>query len=211
VARIAALARSAGVPILVDGAHAPGHIPLDVPALHADWYTGNAHKWLFAPRGCGLLWTAPRRQNLTRPAVLSHGIDQGYTAAFDWIGTRDPTPWLCFETAALAHDDFGGRKLMADNKSLAAVAAQRLAAALDAHVTAPDAMRGAMAAFLLENCRATDESAAAIRRTLWERDRIIAPVYCFAGRLCFRVSAQLYNGTRDYEALARVGKNRSRG
>jgi isopenicillin-N epimerase len=207
VARIAALARSAGVPILVDGAHAPGHIALDVPALGVDWYTGNAHKWLFAPRGCGLLWTAPGRQNLTRPPVLSHGTDHGYTAAFDWIGTRDPSPWLCFETAALAHDDFGGRSLMADNRSLAASAVQELAAALGARVTAPEEMRGAMAAFVLENCPATDESAAAIRRTLCERDRIIVPVYSIAGQLCFRVSAQLYNRPRDYEALARAGRD----
>ncbi len=128
VLRIAALARAAGVPVLIDGAHVPGQLEVDVPATAADWYTGNAHKWLFAPRGCGVLWTAPARQETTRPAVLSHGTDQGYAAAFDWIGTRDPSPWLCFESAALAHDAFGGRALMARNRELADCAARELAA-----------------------------------------------------------------------------------
>src|SRR5436305_342447 len=66
-------AHAAKVPVLVDGAHAPGQIALDVPDIGADWYTGNAHKWFFAPRGCGVLWTARQWQEITRPAVLSHG------------------------------------------------------------------------------------------------------------------------------------------
>src|SRR5205085_2558640 len=119
VSQIAKAARAARVSLLVDGAHAPGQIPLDVPSLGADWYTGNAHKWLFAPRGCGLLWTRTERQAMTRPAVLSHGTDQGYAAAFDWIGTRDPSPWLAFEAAAQAHDGFGGEALMVRNRMLA--------------------------------------------------------------------------------------------
>ncbi|HEY1962767.1 MAG TPA: aminotransferase class V-fold PLP-dependent enzyme, partial [Rhizomicrobium sp.] len=64
IAEIVQTARAAGVPVLVDGAHAPGQVELDVPALGADWYTGNAHKWFFAPRGCGLLWTAPQWQEI---------------------------------------------------------------------------------------------------------------------------------------------------
>ena len=204
VQRIAALARSAGIPVLVDGAHAPGQIALDVPALDADWYTGNAHKWLFAPRGCGLLWTAPSRQELTRPAVLSHGTDQGYLAAFDWIGTRDPSPWLCFDAAALAHDGFGGAGLMARNKELAELAARELSTALAARVTAPQSMRAAMAAFVLEDFLATDETAAALRHELSARHRIMVPISSFAGRLCFRISAQIYNDVSDYEALATV-------
>src|SRR5438270_811301 len=59
VADLVSLARSHGVPVLIDGAHAPGQIELDVPSLGADWYTGNCHKWLFAARGCGFLWVRP--------------------------------------------------------------------------------------------------------------------------------------------------------
>jgi isopenicillin-N epimerase len=202
VRRIAASARSRCVPVLIDGAHAPGQLALDVPRLAADWYTGNAHKWLFAPRGCGLLWTAPERQATTRPAVLSHGADQGYTEAFDWIGTRDPTPWLCFEAGAGAHDHFGGSRLMAKNHALANLGTQTLSNALGARVTAPDRLRGSMASLILEGRSFHDDAVEALRRGLWERHGITVPVFAFAGRLCLRISAQIYNKPSDYEALA---------
>ncbi|HEX3666697.1 MAG TPA: aminotransferase class V-fold PLP-dependent enzyme [Rhizomicrobium sp.] len=204
VRRIAALARSAGIPILVDGAHAPGQIALDVPALGVDWYTGNAHKWLFAPRGCGLLWTTPVRQEVTRPAVLSHGTDEGYVAAFDWVGTRDPSAWLCFESAGQTHDDFGGADLMARNRQLAALAANELSAALDARTAAPAAMRAAMTTLVLEDRPVTEETAAAIRRTLSDNHRVMVPVHGFGGKLCFRISAQLYNRLDDYRKFAQI-------
>ncbi|HEX3432178.1 MAG TPA: aminotransferase class V-fold PLP-dependent enzyme [Rhizomicrobium sp.] len=204
VRRIAEAAGAAGVPIFVDGAHAPGQIALDVPSLGVDWYTGNAHKWLFAPRGCGVLWTHPARQAMTRPVVLSHGTDQGYTAAFDWIGTRDPSPWFCFETAALAHDAFGGAALMAGNRRLADEVAGELSAELDARIAGPSAMRGSMAALrLMEGCE-DPEKAAAYRRRLASEHRIMVPVYAFAGALWLRISAQIYNVPGDYRGLARA-------
>ena len=204
VQRIAAVARAAGVPILVDGAHAPGQISLDVPALGADWYTGNAHKWQFAPRGCGVLWTAADRQEVTRPAVLSHGTDEGYTAAFDWVGTRDPSAWLCFEKAALAHDGFGGPELMRRNTSLAALAAGELSDVFHARVTAPESMRAAMAALVLEDCPATEQVALALRHLLSQSHRIMVPVHALGGQLSFRVSAQIYNSPEDYQRFAEV-------
>jgi isopenicillin-N epimerase len=204
VRRITERARAAGVPVLVDGAHAPGQIALDVPSLGADWYTGNAHKWLFAPRGCGVLWTHPRRQGMTRPAILSHGTDQGYRAAFDWIGTRDPSPWFCFETAARAHDGFGGEALMAGNRMLAAEAAEEMASALGAAIAGPASMRSSMAALLLKpNCD-DPERAAAYRRRLASEHRIMVPVSVFAGALWLRISAQIYNAPDDYRRLATV-------
>jgi isopenicillin-N epimerase len=202
VERVAAIARAAGVPILVDGAHAPGQLVLDVPSLGVDWYTGNAHKWLFAPRGCGLLWTAPGYQAMTRPAVLSHGTDQGYAAAFDWIGTRDPSPWLCFETAALAHDTFGGDRLIVRNRELAARAAVELAEELGARVAGTEETRGAMAAFLLDGRSGSPENATAIRQALSHDHRIVVPVYVFVEKLWLRISAQIYNTTSDYQRLA---------
>jgi isopenicillin-N epimerase len=202
VQRIAGIARAAGVPLLVDGAHAPGQIALDAPSLGADWYTGNAHKWMFAPRGCGILWTRPERQAVTRPAVLSHGTDQGYTEAFDWIGTRDPSPWLSFEAAALAHDGFGGEALMADNRGLAAKGAEEIAAALSAKIAGAAAMRVSMAALLLRVNYDSVDGAAVYRRKLAAEHRIMAPIYVFAGALWLRVSAQIYNTPEDYGRLA---------
>ncbi|HEX3810813.1 MAG TPA: aminotransferase class V-fold PLP-dependent enzyme [Rhizomicrobium sp.] len=200
VARIVEAAHRIGIPVLVDGAHAPGQIALDVPALKADWYTGNAHKWLFAPKGCGLLWTAPQQQAVTRPTVLSHGAFEGYTQAFDWIGTRDVTPWLCLQAAATAHAGFGGPHLMARNKALSDRAAERLAAEFRASPSAPAAMRAAMASLAfgpLEN-----REPAVLRRRLLEEFGLVAPVHGFGGQLWVRISAQVYNEEADYSRLA---------
>lgn len=204
VRQIAERARAAGIPVLVDGAHAPGQIGLDVPSLGVDWYTGNAHKWLFAPRGCGVLWTRPERQAITRPAVLSHGTDQGYTSAFDWIGTRDPSAWFSFEAAALAHDSFGGESLKADNRVLAAEAAEETASALGAAIAGPRSMRGSMASLLLKPNYDDAAGAARWRGTLAHEHRIMVPVYVFAGALWLRISAQIYNSPDDYRRLATV-------
>ncbi|MEP6505805.1 MAG: aminotransferase class V-fold PLP-dependent enzyme, partial [Betaproteobacteria bacterium] len=86
--------RARGVPVLVDGAHAPGAIALDIAALGADWYVGNLHKWAFAPRACALLWVAPAQRASLHPPVISWGLDEGLTHEFDWTGTRDPSAVL---------------------------------------------------------------------------------------------------------------------
>jgi isopenicillin-N epimerase len=198
VRQIVDLAHKAGVPVLVDGAHAPGQVPLDVPGIGADWYTGNAHKWLFVPRGCGILWTAPSRQPETLPAILSHGTDQGYTEAFDWVGTRDVTPWLSFEAGALAHEAFGGAALMDRNRRLASEGANILAEALNAIPSAPPAMRPAMASLRIGDSAVEPGTADSLRQALVREYGVVAPVHAFDGNLWLRISAQVYNEIDDY-------------
>ena len=106
---IVALCHSAGVPVLVDGAHAPGQIPLDLRAIGADWYVGNCHKWLCAPKGCGFLWAAPERQADLHPVTISHGYGKGFLAEFDWTGTADRSAVLCVAAAIDFHQRLGGR------------------------------------------------------------------------------------------------------
>ncbi|HEY8697424.1 MAG TPA: aminotransferase class V-fold PLP-dependent enzyme, partial [Rhizomicrobium sp.] len=192
-----------GIAVLIDGAHAPGQVPLEVPAIGADWYTGNAHKWFFAPKGCGLLWTHPSRQEITRPAVLSHGTEQGYIQAFDWIGTRDTTPWLSFDASSRAHEMLGGASLIARNQALAAEAAELLADSLSAPISAPASMRGAMASLCLDPLGGDPEAARLLRLAL-RKTGIVAPVSAFAGGLWIRISAQIYNEIGDYRRCART-------
>ncbi len=73
-AEIARMAKERGCAVFIDRAHAPGMIDLDVPAIGADWYTGNAHKWLCGPRGCGVLWSSPEWQDRTHPVTISQGV-----------------------------------------------------------------------------------------------------------------------------------------
>src|SRR5260221_1768433 len=99
VAEIAALARARGALVLVDGAHAPGQVDLDLPALAPDWYTGNCHKWLYAPRGCAFLWSRQDRKAMIHPRAISHPYGCGFTDEFPYAGTTDFSPWLSLGSA----------------------------------------------------------------------------------------------------------------
>ena len=145
VAALARVCRDAGARVLVDGAHGPGMLDLDVPALQADWVTGNAHKWLFAPRGCALLWATKEAQRDLHPTVISHGFEQGFVNEFDWTGTRDPTAWLAVPAALDFYRSMGDSALRARNRALAIAAGEMLAQRWGTETGAPAAMAGAMA------------------------------------------------------------------
>ena len=205
VERLVEQARRRNIPVFIDGAHVPGQLPLDVTGIGADWYTGNAHKWYFAPKGCGLLWTAPARRAETHPGVTSHGYGAGYTREFDWTGTRDPTAWLCFPAAAQAHDGFGGEALMSRNMALAKDAGQMLSHYFQATVSGVPDMQCAMTSLRLRP-RGTLEEALKLRRSLSTDHHIEVVISAFADALWLRISANIYNEMADYEKLAPVLK-----
>ena len=197
------LSRAAGALVLIDGAHAPGMISLDVPAVGADWYTGNCHKWLMAPKGSAFLWAAPERQADTHPLVISHGFGQGFTAAFDWVGTRDPSAWLSVPAAINFHERLGGVRLRKRNAALAREQATLLAKTWGTERGAPDPLTGSMAAVRLPPSEpVTPERAWELRRKLFDDHRIEVPITAFAGALWARISAHAYNRPADYARLA---------
>ncbi len=192
-----------GVPVLVDGAHAPGQVPLDLAAIGADWYAGNLHKWYFAPTGTGFLHAPAARQAGLHPAVISHGLDEGFAAEFDWTGTRDFSGWLAAADAMALHDRLGGASLMTRNAALVREGAALVAAALGT-ATAPPCLPGAMALVALPPaCGNSVAEALAMRQLLIAR-RIDVPVTCLGGRLHLRLSAHVWNGIADFERLARA-------
>lgn len=203
VAEIARRAHERGVPVLVDGAHAPGAIPLDIESLGADWYTGNLHKWGWAPRSSGILWAHPERQAGLHPAVISWGLDQGFTAEFDLLGTRDPSPFLAAPAAIALMREFGLEAVMHWNHRLAWDAARLLTEAFGTALACPETMVGTMATVPLpERCGAGPDDAARLRDALLFEDRIEAQVHAKDGRLWMRVSAQVYNELGDFERFA---------
>ena len=203
VEEIVALCRKRGVPILVDGAHVPGQLPLDLEALGADWYVANLHKWAFAPRSAGFLWAPPHRQTGLHPAVISWGLDAGFTHEFDWCGTRDVTPWLSAPAGFEYLESLGESALRQWNHALAWGGAHVLAARLGTEFATPESMIAFMASVPLpESLGSTGDDATRLRDALWYEDRIEAPILTREGRLWVRICGQVYNEPADYEALA---------
>lgn len=219
IAELAAALAARGVDVLVDGAHGPGMLPLDLAALGdagVSFYTGNFHKWVCAPKGAGLLWARRDRQAGLHPAVISHGFNAAqpaspFLAEFDWVGTDDPTPWLCVPVAwrcleALVPGGWPG--IRARNRALVLAARALLARALGIPLPAPDAMIGSLASLPLPPGRGeppvTPLYADPLQDVLLSRYRIEVPLPPWPAppsRL-LRISAQIYNRIEEYEALA---------
>ena len=219
VERLVPALRERGVETLVDGAHAPGMVPLDLEAMGVAYYTGNAHKWLCAPKGSGFLWVRSDRREAIRPTITSHGANDRrrdrarYLLEFDWVGTADPTPYLSIPVAldAMGSMDPGGwPAVMAANHELAVAASRHLASVLRQPRAAPEDMLGSMAAVPLPG-PASDDRAKHLQSQLVEA-RIEAPVVAWpvpAARgdidrpelVLVRVSAQRYVELEDVERL----------
>jgi isopenicillin-N epimerase len=203
VAEIAATCRGARVPLLVDGAHAPGAIELNISKLGVDWYTGNLHKWAHAPHTSGILWTAPDRQSSTHPVVISWGLDQGYTTEFDLVGTRDPSAHLAAPEGIAFMRDLGLDAMRAYNHELAWEAAQMLSSRFATPIGKPESMVGTMITIPLPaRTGSSRDDSVRLRDALLFEDKIEVQLHAWRDRLWVRVSAQVYNELRDIERLA---------
>ena len=211
-----------GIDTLVDAAHAPGMVPVDVDGLGAAYWTANGHKWLCGPKGSAVLWARADRRDRIHPLVVSHGANDPLTdrtrfrAEFDWVGTQDPTPFLALPVAiewmaASAPGGGGWPEVMAANHALAIGARDRIAAALGVTPPAPDSMLGSMAALPVPGL--TDDAAArTLGRTLELEDHIQVPLGGWPVRAAWtrdgpdkvliRISAQRYNEVEDFDRLA---------
>jgi isopenicillin-N epimerase len=201
LATMVAAFRDAGVPVLVDGAHGPGHVPLDMAAIGADYYVGNGHKWWMGAKGAGFLWAAPQHQAGLHPTIISHGYGSGFLAEFDWTGTRDWSAALALSNAIAFHNRLGGTALMDSNRALARAAAEKLAARFATRTASPADLEGAMSLVELPfGGPATDERALALRHMFYDLGCDI-PIHMLAGTIWLRLSAQAYNLSSDYDRL----------
>ena len=212
---IAALA-ARGVEVLVDGAHAPGMVPLDLRALGATYYSGNCHKWLCAPKGSAFLWVRRDRHADVHPVTISHGANavrpgrSRFRLEFDWTGTCDPTAWM---TVPKAIDYIGSLlpggwpAVMQRNRALALEARRLLCAAAGTPPPCPDEMLGSLASVVLPDGLTTEimwRQPDPIQRRLYDAWHIEVPVMSWpaAPKRLIRVSAQLYNTLDHYTRLA---------
>ncbi len=210
-----------GIDTLVDGAHAPGMVPLELDELGAAYYTGNGHKWLCGPKGTGFLWVRADRRDRIHPSIVSHGANATRTdrprfrLEFDWVGTGDPSGVLTLPTAIdwMAGLDPGGwPAVMAANRALALEARDRLIRAVGGTEPAPPALIGSMTAVALPGPQ-SDEDAQELHRLLFDEDQIEVPVVPFPvpgargspkdppRSVLVRVSAQRYNDPGDIDQL----------
>jgi len=205
VAEIAAICRKRGVAVLVDGAHGPGAIPVDISALGVDWYSGNLHKWAWSPRSSGVLWANPDQQTSLHHTVISWGLDQGIIPEFDWPGTRDPTPHLCAPAGIAYMRELGIEAVQRYNHELAWNAGREMAGRFKSKVHASEEMIGTMISVALpETLGSSPEDAATLREALLFEDRIEVHMYSWKERVYLRISAQIYNEMADVERLIRA-------
>ena len=194
-----------GIQVLVDGAHGPGMLPLQIEALNATWYAGNCHKWLGTPRGCGFLWTKPSRQSLVRPTTISHGVGVGYTEAFDWPGTIDFTPWLCVDAALDFRADIGEKRINTHCLKTIRKGAKLVASSVGGELGGTRQLMSFMAAIHLPVKRkASKKDALSLRSVLRNRHGIEVSMECIDDEIWMRVCAYVYNDISDFEALADV-------
>lgn len=220
IQKIISLLAEKGIDTLIDGAHAPGMIPLNLQQIGATYYTGNCHKWLCAPKGSGFLYVAKHKQKTIRPAIISHGANSlrqdrsRFHLEFDWVGTIDPSPYLCIPIAIQFMRSLLGnswQELMQHNHTMALAARTIICNTLNINIPCPDELIGSMASIPLPQT-AQDilpiTSIPALQNTLWQNFKIEVPIIIFpqAPQQLIRISAQIYNKLSQYEYLAHTLK-----
>lgn len=199
---IVELCRGRGVPVLIDGAHAPGMLELNIDAIGADWYVANCHKWLCAPKGAAFIVVADRPVLPIHPLVISHAYGRGFTAEFDKVGTRDPSSWLCIPAAIDFHESLGGAALRSRNRAMAAKIAVSLCDEAGLSLAGHLELSHSMISLVIPGAGpATREECTRIHDVLYDRYGFEAAITAVCGTVCLRLSVHAYNDESDYAGL----------
>ncbi len=207
VETICARARQAGILTLIDGAHAPGQIPLNLEAVGADWYTGNCHKWMLSPKGAGFLYSRPEVQGLVEPLVVSWGYQatpqtssgSQFLDYLGWTGTKDPAAALSVPTAIRFMEEHNWEQIRQACHERLRPALERICTLVDLEPLYPldsDLYRQMAIAPLPQG---TDT--AALKARLYLEHQVEVPIIEWNGWKFVRISVQAYNTEEDLEAL----------
>jgi isopenicillin-N epimerase len=220
VERVVGELATRGVDTLVDGAHAPGMVPLNLGRIGATYYTGNCHKWMCAPKGAALLHVRREKQPFIRPLTISHGANSTrkdrsrFLIEFGWAGTTDPSACLSVPEALRFMGGLrpgGWPEIMERNRALALAARRILCAALQIPEPCPEGFIGSLAAVPIPEAPGgagpkLPFNEYQLQDVLRERHRIEVPLISWpsAPKRLLRISAQLYNSRPQYELLAKA-------
>lgn len=203
---LCARARTAGILTAIDGAHAPGQIPLDLRALDADFYTGNCHKWLCSPKGAAFLYTRRELQPMIEPPVIGWGYGEhrklaqnpDYVDALQWLGTNDPAAYLTVPAAIAFQREHDWPRVRAECHALLGESLHRVSALTG---LPPLYHADHQYAQMAINALPRIDDLAAFNRRLFERHRIEIPCLEWNGRQFLRIALQGYNTRADIDAL----------
>ncbi len=207
---------SRGIEVLVDGAHAPGMMELELEKLGASYFVGNCHKWICSPKGSAILYVRKDKQPKINPLQFSHvhdkkrGTADDWSAQFFWPGTDDISAYLCVPDAIQQMQEIGGswEDIRKHNKNLVVQARNLIAETLGTELPVPEKNIGFISNILIGPGQLPDKffnSISTLQETLFQKYKIEVPIFVFDRqnpRLWVRVSAQLYNSFEQYEYLA---------
>lgn len=207
IAQLVQALSTRGIDTLIDGAHAPGMVELNLSEIGATYYASTCHKWMCAPKGAAFLYVQKEKQAEIRPLTISHGANSPrrdrsrFQLEFDWMGTVDPTAYLSVKSAIELMNSLlpgGWAELRANNRAKAIAARNRLCELLKVAPPCPEEMIGSLATIPLP-----DGSYVELQDALFEKFNIEVPIVPFpqAPKRLVRISAQLYNTSEQYEYL----------
>ena len=207
VKAICARARQTGILTLVDGAHAPGQIPLNLESIGADFYVGNCHKWMLSPKGVGFLYTRPEVQYLVEPLIVSwgyHATPQTSSGSqfldyLGWTGTKDPSASLSVPAAIQFMKEHNWEKVQRNCHNLLRLAIDRIYALVHMEPLYPldSALYHQMGIAPLPST--TD--LVMLKTRLYDEHRVEVPLIDWNGYKFVRISIQVYNTPEDVDAL----------
>lgn len=208
VKHIVDLCAACGIDVLVDGAHAPGMVDLDIEALGAAYYSANLHKWACAPMGTAMLWVRPDKQQQIHPTTVSHFYGEGLAAEFAWQGTRDYSGWLSAPAAIEYFEQYGWQRVREHNHQMATWVQAMLCERWGKHGVEPTtpldgSMIGSMTTLRLpDRVRELFELPEHLHNRLYDGYSIEVPIFDWDDAWWIRASCQIYNTPDHYEYLA---------
>jgi isopenicillin-N epimerase len=207
VQQICARARAAGILTFIDGAHAPGQIPLDLSTLQADFYTGNCHKWMLSPKGAGFLYATPSAQSMLEPLVVSWGYKatpqtttgSRFIDIMQWTGTHDPSPALTVPSAIEFMQINNWPEVAKECQALLQQTLHDLSTltGLPSIYPDPNSLTQQMGSALLPS----NTNINLLKNRLYEEYKVEVPLIEWQNLKLLRVSIQAYNTTADTQAL----------